>query len=147
MGAFTAETTSHSTFTTLPLQGDHLVIEYVSSSRVKQLPKIHISRVVYGYKHIPFLDSSLQQEQYQNNKYQRIFSKRKQHHHSGKCNVDLSCDVAGIDWSKEARSVAVLLTDENQMYCTGVLLNNAQHDGRQLLLTVSEMSRTCKNDY
>lgn len=121
------------------------MIEYVSSSRVKQLPKIHISRVVYGYKHVPFLDSSLQQEQHENNKYPRIFSKRKQHHHSGKCNVDLSCDVAGMNWSKEARSVAVLLTDENQMYCTGVLLNNALHDGRQLLLTVSRMSRICEN--
>lgn len=142
MGAFTAATSLHNrhtnTFKTSPLQGDFLIIEYVSPPFVKHLPRIHISRIVYGYRHVPFLEPSLQESHINDvNKYQHMFSKRKQHHHSGKCNVDLSCDVAGVDWSNEARSVAVLLTDENQMYCTGVLLNNALHDGRQLLLTVS----------
>lgn len=62
--------------------------------------------------------------------------KRKRRPHSGKCNIDVSCDKVGSIWSKEARAVAVLLTDENQVYCSAVLLNNAKHDGRQLLLTV-----------
>ncbi|KAK4515464.1 glycine cleavage system H-protein subunit [Mucor velutinosus] len=151
LGAFTAATSSSKhahAFKTSPLQGDHLVIEYVSPLHVEHLPKIHISKVVYGYKHVPFLESSLQQQQQQEShsndisKYQRIFSKRNRHQHSGKCNIDLSCDVAGIDWSNEARSVAVLLTDENQMYCTGVLLNNALHDGRQLLLTAYHCTKS-----
>ncbi|KAL9558719.1 hypothetical protein MBANPS3_000766 [Mucor bainieri] len=149
LGAFTAATSStqHAhAFKTAPLQGDCLVIEYVSPPHVKHLPKIHISRIVYGYKHVPFLEASSQQEQSSHNndvsKHQRIFSKRKRHQHSGRCNVDLSCDVAGMDWSNEARSVAVLLTDENQMYCTGVLLNNALHDGRQLLLTAYHCTKS-----
>ncbi|KAI8637575.1 trypsin-like cysteine/serine peptidase domain-containing protein [Parasitella parasitica] len=146
LGAFTAASAHDKrthTFTTAPLQGNSLVLEYVAPFRVNQLPKIHISRVVYGYKHVPFLESHLEQESYSDiNKHQRIFSKKNQHHHSGKCNIDLSCDEAGTDWSKEARSITVLLTDENQMYCTGVLLNNAQHDGRQLLLTAYHCAKS-----
>ncbi|GAN11192.1 lysyl endopeptidase [Mucor ambiguus] len=150
LGAFTAATSSSQhahAFKTSPLQGDYLVIEYVSPPHVKCSPKIHISRIVYGYKHVPFLETSLPQQQDSHSseisRNQRIFSKKKRHQHSGRCNVDLSCDIAGIDWSNEARSVAVLLTDENQMYCTGVLLNNVLHDGRQLLLTVSVKAYHC----
>ncbi|KAL9553387.1 hypothetical protein PS6_003989 [Mucor atramentarius] len=147
LGAFTAATSLHNrhtnAFKTSPLQGDFLIIEYVSPPFVKHLPRIHISRIVYGYRHVPFLEPSLQELHINDvNKYQHMFSKRKQHHHSGKCNVDLSCDAAGVDWSNEARSVAVLLTDENQMYCTGVLLNNALHDGRQLLLTAYHCTKS-----
>ncbi|OAD03953.1 hypothetical protein MUCCIDRAFT_81909 [Mucor lusitanicus CBS 277.49] len=126
-------------------QGDHLVIEYVAPLHVKHFPKIRISRIVYGYKHVPFLESRLPQQDSHDHEistYQRIFSNKKRRQHSGKCNVDLSCDAAGMDWSNEARSVAVLLTDENQMYCTGVLLNNALHDGRQLLLTAYHCTKS-----
>lgn len=149
LGAFTSSSKNAHAFKTSPLKGDHLVVECVSPLHVKHLPRIHISRIVYGYKHVSFLGSSPGQQQQQqeshnndNSKYQHIFTKRKRHQQSGKCNVDLSCDVAGMDWSNEAKSVAVLLTDENQMYCTGVLLNNALHDGRQLLLTVSMKAKT-----
>ncbi|CEP14196.1 hypothetical protein [Parasitella parasitica] len=146
LGAFTAASAhdKHThRFATAPLQGNSLVLEYIVPIRVNQLPKIHISRVVYGYKHVPFLESHLEQESHNGVfKYQRVFFTRKQHHHSGKCNIDLSCDEAGTDWSKEARSIAVLLTDENQMYCTGVLLNNARHDGRQLLLTAYHCTKS-----
>lgn len=111
----------------MPLQGDAIYVEYTSPYHIQKLPDIHIYRVVYGYR--PLFESVSSY----NNEYQYSFMK--QTHHSGKCNVDLTCDIAGTDWKNEARSVAVLLTDENQMYCTGVLLNNAAYDGRQLLLT------------
>jgi hypothetical protein len=96
---------------------------------MSRYPIIHVSRVVYGYKSLAFLE----QQPYRRPDDQFIIQKR----HSGRCNVDILCDNAGMDWSNEARAVAVLLTNENQVYCTGVLLNNVEYNGRQLLLTVS----------
>lgn len=148
MGAFTAFPSNKKSnqFATTPLKGDSIVLEYYSPANVKQLPRISISRLVYGYKALPMMDS-YQHDVYQDSQQQIM--KRKRRPKSGKCNVDLSCDTAGMNWSKEARAVAVLLTDENQVYCTGVLLNNAEHDGRQLLLTVKNKNKektVFKND-
>lgn len=119
------------------MKGDSITIEYYSPAYVEQLPNIRISRLVYGYKSLPH-----QQIYYQQDDNQHVM-KRKRRPQSGKCNIDASCDAAASNWSKEAGSVAVLLTDENQVYCTGVLLNNAEHDGRQLLLTVNKLKSSC----
>lgn len=141
LGAFTASPSNKKSFqfATAPLQGDSIVLEYYSPAHVSQLPRIRISRLVYGYKALPMINKYQQQHAiYQDSQH---IMKRKRRPQSGKCNVDMSCDTAGMNWSKEARSVAVLLTDENQVYCTGVLLNNAEHDGRQLLLTVNKLQK------
>lgn len=126
-------------FATTPIKGDSITLEFFSPAYVKELPQITLSKLVYGYRPIPGMiekeeltPPSNKRENYQ----QQFIMKRKRRPQSGKCNVDLSCDTAGTDWSKEADAVAILLTNENQVYCTGVLLNNAENDGRQLLLTV-----------
>ncbi|KAF9162680.1 hypothetical protein DFQ26_003342 [Actinomortierella ambigua] len=51
---------------------------------------------------------------------------------SGKCNLDVACFH---EYRDQSRSVGVILTDFNQKYCTGSMINNARHDGRQLFLT------------
>jgi lysyl endopeptidase len=153
LGAFKANPSNKKSnqFATTPLKGDSIVLEYFSPAHVVQLPKIRLSRVVYGYKPLPILSSGEEKEeeyQQQQPAVQQIIinnsklttttyerRKRRKRPQSGKCNIDLTCDTAGEDWSKEGRAVAVLLTDENQVYCTGVLLNNAENNGRQLLLT------------
>lgn len=53
---------------------------------------------------------------------------------SGKCNVDVACYLN--EFHDQSRSVGVILTDYNQKYCTGALVNNVRQDGRQLFLTV-----------
>lgn len=53
---------------------------------------------------------------------------------SGKCNVDVACYQK--EFHDQSRSVGVILTDYNQKYCTGALVNNVRQDGRQLFLTV-----------
>ncbi|GAA5801484.1 trypsin-like cysteine/serine peptidase domain-containing protein [Helicostylum pulchrum] len=133
LGAFTSFPSNKKSkqFATTPIQGDTIILEYYSPIYVKQLPNIRISKVVYGFRPLPVLDTI--QEAWKDST-QHIM-KRKRRPHSGKCNIDVSCDKVGSIWSKEARAVAVLLTDENQVYCSAVLLNNAKHDGRQLLLT------------
>lgn len=135
-GAFKAAPSNKKSrkFATTPLKGDTITVEYFSPAHVKQLPQIEISRVVHGFRQLLFSQEE-EQTPPQTPHLQHVMTRRKRRPHSGKCNVDLSCDAAGTDWHKEADAVAVLLTNENQVYCTGVLLNNAEHDGRPLLLT------------
>ncbi|KAI9487566.1 MAG: trypsin-like cysteine/serine peptidase domain-containing protein [Benjaminiella poitrasii] len=140
LGAFKANPSNkhNKKFATTPLHGDVLVFEYTSPVHITHTPKLSISRVVHGFKSVPFLhNETTMKTRTAATKWQQhpFFKKRKPRNRSGKCNVDLTCDTAGKEWSKEARSVAILLTNENQMYCTCVLLNNSKHDGRQLLLT------------
>lgn len=77
------------------------------------MPKLHISKVVHGYK--------------------RLFDNQKSS--SGSCNIDVACKD-GSGWHDQARSVAVILTDNNQKYCTGAMVNNLRQDGKQYFLTV-----------
>lgn len=109
------------------------MLAYFCPTHVDQLPRIRLSRVVYGFRLLPMMGAVQPNFWYQENSH---IMKRKRRPHSGKCNIDLSCDTAGSNWSQEAKAVAVLLTDENQVYCSAVLLNNIENNGRQLLLTV-----------
>ncbi|KAF9144294.1 hypothetical protein BG015_000150, partial [Linnemannia schmuckeri] len=52
---------------------------------------------------------------------------------SGKCNVDVACHLN--DYHDQSRSVGAILSEFNQKYCTGALINNVRQDGRQLFLT------------
>lgn len=153
LGAFKANPSNKKSnqFATTPLKGDSIILEYFQPKHIIQLPKIHISRLVYGFKPLRFLLDDMdhdtfssrvdeEEQQLQKQLQQHVLMttygrKRRRRPQSGKCNVDLSCDTAGEDWTDEGRAVAVLLTNENQVYCTGVLINNAEKDGRQLLLT------------
>ncbi|KAF8980129.1 hypothetical protein BGZ46_004587 [Entomortierella lignicola] len=54
---------------------------------------------------------------------------------SGKCNIDVACHQS--EFQDQSRSVGVILTDYNQKYCTGSLINNVRQDGKQLFLTAN----------
>ncbi|KAG2174218.1 hypothetical protein INT43_004239 [Umbelopsis isabellina] len=116
IGAFKAYTSNKETgyFATVPVVGNEIVFEYFSPSEVKEMPKLHISKVVHGYK--------------------RLFDNHKSS--SGSCNIDVACKD-GTGWHDQARSVAVILTDNNQKYCTGAMVNNLRQDGKQYFLTAN----------
>ncbi|KAG0374947.1 hypothetical protein BGX24_009736 [Mortierella sp. AD032] len=57
---------------------------------------------------------------------------------SGKCNIDVACHQNY--YHDQSRSVGAILSDYNQKYCTGALINNARQDGRQLFLTANHCS-------
>lgn len=103
-------------FATAPVAGNEIVFEYFSPAFVQELPRIRITKVVHGYKHLLKPKTSS----------------------SGSCNVDVACKD-GAGWHDQARSVAVILTDNNQKYCTGAMINNLRQDGKQYFLTVSSM--------
>ncbi|KAG0274716.1 hypothetical protein BGZ95_009519 [Linnemannia exigua] len=54
---------------------------------------------------------------------------------SGKCNIDVACHQN--DYQDQSRSVGAILSEYNQKYCSGALINNARQDGRQLFLTAN----------
>ncbi|KAF9567684.1 hypothetical protein EC968_003183 [Mortierella alpina] len=58
---------------------------------------------------------------------------------SGKCNIDVACYQK--EYRDQSRSVGILLSDYNQKYCTGALINNANQDGRQLFLTAAHCTK------
>ena len=112
------------------MDGDTLYVVYKSYSH--QLPPyLHIAHVVYGHLPIPFLNTFSLYESNQN-VISTLRSSR-----AGTCNVDYACDAISLHWSKQASSIAILLTHGNQRYCTGAFINNIEQDGRQLFLTVS----------
>ena len=55
---------------------------------------------------------------------------------SGACNIDAKCPI-GAKWRKQIDSVAVLITDQGQRFCSGAMINNAAQDGAQYFLTAS----------
>ncbi|KAF9138024.1 hypothetical protein BGX30_009662 [Mortierella sp. GBA39] len=54
---------------------------------------------------------------------------------SGKCNLDVACHLD--EYHDQSRSVGAILSEYNQKYCTGALINNVRQDGRQLFLTAN----------
>ncbi|KAK3830833.1 MAG: hypothetical protein JOS17DRAFT_150169 [Linnemannia elongata] len=60
---------------------------------------------------------------------------------SGKCNLDVACHLD--EYHDQSRSVGAILSEYNQKYCSGALINNVRQDGRQLFLTVSLSFHPC----
>ncbi|KAF9919697.1 hypothetical protein FBU30_010655 [Linnemannia zychae] len=54
---------------------------------------------------------------------------------SGKCNIDVACHQN--EYHDQSRSVGAILSEYNQKYCSGALINNVRQDGRQLFLTAN----------
>ncbi|KAF9961130.1 hypothetical protein BGZ65_011197 [Modicella reniformis] len=154
-------------FATAPIAGNKLLLElYTPKSTLKegQMPRIQLSHVVHGYKPAPLASSSevtakgLRQEDgtFVTRRMSRGFrdqtseddALRTWNHvngyddsdmpvqaMSGKCNIDVACHLS--EYGAQSRSVGVILTDYNQKYCTGAMINNVLQDGRQLFLTAN----------
>lgn len=165
LGAFTAEINNKpdKVFATAPVAGDRLLLEFFTPRRILEQegrrPLIQLSHVIHGYKPMLLAASSNSMNQGFRTKDGSIVpmkphGPRRQGLHlqyddnnesessplppramSGKCNIDVACHQT--EYQDQSRSVGVILSDYNQKYCTGALINNARQDGRQLFLTVS----------
>ncbi|KAG0265035.1 hypothetical protein BG011_005602 [Mortierella polycephala] len=167
LGAFTAKINNKpdGIFATAPVEGDRLLLEYYTPKKIFDQgvrPQIQLSHIIHGYKpmlHAASSDSTAKGFRLQDGsivpratygatkgfKDQRSFDSRgfdiekdeapPVQTMSGKCNVDVACHLK--EYYDQTRSVGVLLTDYNQKYCTGALINNARQDGRQLFLTAN----------
>ncbi|KAG0368190.1 hypothetical protein BC939DRAFT_449218 [Gamsiella multidivaricata] len=156
-------------FATAPVAGDRLLLEYYTPKKTLLrglVPRIQLSHVVHGYKPAPLAASSDLTDMGLRRRDRSFIPRTAKRSElrdqftldnmgewdrdakdemlppiramSGKCNVDVACH--SNEYYEQSRSVGVILTDYNQKYCTGALVNNARQDGRQLFLTANHCS-------
>lgn len=117
LGAFTGKENNKEDgkFATTPISGDAVILEYVEpKNKPQDLPvRIRLDYVAHGFRAGP-----------------------KDYRSSGSCNIDISCSE-GDAWRTQARSVAMMITDNGTRFCTGAMINNVQKDGSQFFLTAN----------
>lgn len=124
IGAITSAELPQKTFTTRPLKGDELVIEYYEPAIVHEQAVIDISGIVYMYR--SFISHDLNSEKSVS---------------SGSCEVNINCEE-GQNWQKQKQGVVKILAKvaSKYFYCSGSLLNNTLQDFSGLLLTAGHCS-------
>lgn len=120
-----AEVTQGYSFTTRPLSGDGLIVEYYEPQNIKGQAVIDISGLVYMYR-------GFEAQSVQNGKSAA----------SGNCEVNVNCDE-GMNWQNQKQGVVKILTKvvSKYFYCTGTLMNNTDQDFSGLLLTAAHCSK------
>ncbi len=113
LGAFTSNSEQSSgSFSTSPIAGDEIVVEYNEPKSAIYSGELHISSVNHDYKN--------------------IFGTRPLGE-SGLCNMDVYCPNAS-SYLTEKQSVVCILINGNTL-CTGTLINNTTQDKTPYLLT------------
>jgi hypothetical protein len=112
-------------FTTRPLSGEELVVEYYQPANFTEQNRIEISGIVFMYRGFDYQDVDLVKSEL-----------------SGSCEVNVNCEE-GQNWKNQKSGVVKILTKvgSKYFYCTGTLLNNADQDFSGLLLTASHCSK------
>ncbi len=102
------------------VQGEDIWIEYYEPKKVANQGNFTITKVVHGYRS------------------ENSFKDNKNLNSSGPCNHDVDCPIGDLDQHKDnvKKSVALLLVNNNS-FCTGVLVNNTNNDGKPYLLTAN----------
>lgn len=99
------------------IKGNTIILELFEPSNHLDETKLHISRVVHGYK-------DLFGSEYAGPGYG----------YSADCHIDVNC-TEGDDWQDEATTVAMVLLDDGSRICTAALINNACEDFTPNILT------------
>ena len=118
LGAFTSfNHKPHGGFSTAPVKGDKIILEYNQPSNAEFNGYISISTIAHDYRNV-------------------FFNEERGYGDSGSCNNNVACSV-GDDWRDEIRSVAMILTSGGSRLCTGSLINNATQDLSPYFLTAN----------
>ena len=118
LGAFTnLNHKPHGGFSTAPIKGDKIILEYNQPSNANFDGNISINTVAHDYRNV-------------------FFNSERGYGDSGSCNNNVACSV-GDDWVDEIRSVAMILTSGGSRLCTGSLINNATQDLSPYFLTAN----------
>jgi len=126
LGAYTdTMNNTEETVGTWLADGPNITIEYYEPKAVRGTGKLHIGSVIHGYRSISNAEALLGQTSLNS---------------SGNCNFDVNCSV-GSDFEpiKERlkRSVALVIVNNGQGFCSGTLINNTSNDRAPYLLTAN----------
>ena len=118
LGAFTNYNHKpHGGFSTAPVVGDVIILEYNEPASPEFSGEISIDIVAHDYRDV-------------------FFNEERGYGDSGSCNNNVNCAV-GDDWRDEIRSVAMILTSGGSRLCTGSLVNNTSQDLAPYFLTAN----------
>ncbi len=121
IGAFTDKSNRpEKVFSTAPVRGDKIFIEYNQPPGVSSLPELNISYVVHAYRDIYHISQN-HPDSYGD---------------AGSCQINVNCSV-GQPWQLQSRSVAMTLKSNNSRWCTGALINNTRYDATPYFLTAN----------
>ena len=124
LGSFTEKNNkSTNEFSTAPIKGDNIILEYYEPKTTVGLGVIEVSSVVHGYRD--------------------FFKQLKAFGSSGSCNVNAICDTTF--WGNEIRSSVMLLTAGNSRFCSGALISNVAQDGTPFVLTANHCGPSTNN--
>ena len=120
IGAFTNQNNKYfNRFSTSPVSGDRVIIEYYQPRYVSEQANINISNIIHGYKDI-------------------FSNEGRGYNDSQACNNNVNCPEAQ-PWNDEISSIVMALTDGGTRLCSGALINNTNQDFEMYFLT----SQTC----
>jgi lysyl endopeptidase len=120
LGAFTASTITDSRiFTTAPLPGDQIVVQYECPESPGDNPDFIISRVNHDFLGIL---------KYTDNRRPMGVT-------AGECNIDIHC-AAASRWKEVANSVCRVMVLGKDL-CTGTLMNNTSQNKKPYILTAN----------
>lgn len=121
IGAFTEQNNSlNSKFSTTPVGGDVITLEYNAPSWVQEEPVLNISTVIHAYKDVFHLLKKLSDD----------------YGGSGACNRNVICPE-GDPYRNQIRGAILLLLSNNTRICSGSMINNTRNDGTPYMLTAN----------
>jgi len=121
IGAFTEYNNSFDQkFSTTPVAGDEITLEFNAPPDVKQEPMINVSYVIHAYKNVFHLIEQLTDD----------------YGGSGSCNRNVICPE-GDPYRNQIRSEIMILQSNNTRVCSGAMINNTRNDGTPFMLTAN----------
>ncbi|MBI90234.1 MAG: hypothetical protein CMG60_09125 [Candidatus Marinimicrobia bacterium] len=119
IGAFTDYNHKpHGGFSTAPVKGETIVLEYNQPENVEFNGEISIQSIAHDYRNIFLKNSS------------------RGYGDSGSCNNNANCSEFS-NWEDQINSVALILTSGGSRLCTGSLINNTEQDLTPYFLTAN----------
>jgi len=123
-GPYTAADATSGQHWTPLVRGEQLILELDVPANRRQAVALNIGHVTHGYRALPTRRDGTRPK-------------------SGTCNLDVACEEAD-PWRDQVRAVGgyTLSRGQNQLFCTGVLMNSTAQDPRLLFLTAEHCVRT-----
>lgn len=103
------------TFSTWPMPGEEIIIEYFEPAAVSGQGLVQVERVTHAYRDIELIARDIGD--------------------SGSCNNNVVCPE-GAAWTDQINSVAIIVVGGSGI-CTGALVNNTAEDGHPYFLTAN----------
>jgi hypothetical protein len=121
IGAFTEQNNSFDgKFSTTPVAGDEITLEYNAPPDIKEEPIINVSTVIHAYKNVFHMIEQLTDD----------------YGGSGTCNRNVVCPE-GDPYRNQIRSEIMILNASNTRICSGAMINNTRNDGTPFMLTAN----------